>query len=111
LYLWPLYPTSRWKAARGSLARTTIHGSNICWPFLSTGAWLAIVLGNDTLPQVTGKDRDKFDERNKEAIMLLKLSVTDEMLPKVQIGKNFNRDLEAFEKVALRLRTRVEPSS
>ena len=46
-----------------------------------------IVLGKDTWPTITGKDQEKFDGQDKEAVMLLKLSVTDEMLPEVQTGK------------------------
>jgi hypothetical protein len=46
-----------------------------------------------------GRDQDKFDERDKEAVMLIKLSVTDEMLPEVQKGKT-STNLEAFARVA-----------
>jgi hypothetical protein len=38
-----------------------------------------------------GKDRNKFDERDKTAIMLLKFYMTDEMFPKVQIWKTSAR--------------------
>lgn len=48
-----------------------------------------IVLGKDTQPTVAGKDQDKFDGQDREAVMLLKLSVIDEMLPKVQTEKTF----------------------
>lgn len=40
-----------------------------------------IVFGKDIRPTVVGKDQDKFDGQDKETVMLLKLSVTDEMLP------------------------------
>ena len=46
-----------------------------------------IVLGNDTQPQVTVRDKNKFDERDRDVVMLLNLFVKDEILPKVQIGK------------------------
>jgi hypothetical protein len=44
------------------------------------------VLGKLTRLRVLGKDQDKFDKKDREAVMLIKLSVTDEMLTKVQIG-------------------------
>jgi len=47
----------------------------------------SIVLGEDIQPTVAGQNRDKFDEKDREAIMLLKLSVIDEMLPKIHTGK------------------------
>jgi hypothetical protein len=34
-----------------------------------------------------GKDQDKFDEKDKEVVMLIKLSMTNEMLTEVQTGK------------------------
>ena len=34
-----------------------------------------------------GEDQDKFDERDKEAVMMLKLFVTDEMLSEVRTRK------------------------
>ena len=48
-----------------------------------------IILGKDTRPTIASKDQDKFDGQNIEAVMLLKLSMTDEMLPEIQTGKNF----------------------
>ena len=48
----------------------------------------SIVLGKETRPIVVGRDQGKFDRQNKEAVMLLKLSVIDEMLPEVQTGTN-----------------------
>jgi hypothetical protein len=47
-----------------------------------------IVLGKLTWPIVAGKDQDKFDEKDREALMLIKLSVIDEMLTEVQTGKS-----------------------
>jgi hypothetical protein len=46
-----------------------------------------VVLGTSPRPTVAGKDEDKFDGQDREAMMLIKLSVTDEMLPEVQNGK------------------------
>jgi hypothetical protein len=46
-----------------------------------------VVLGTSPRPTVAGKDQDKFDGQDREAVMLIKLSVTDEMLPEVQNGK------------------------
>ena len=46
-----------------------------------------VVLGRSPLPTVVGKDQDKFDGQDREAVMLIKLSVIDEMLPEVQNGK------------------------
>lgn len=43
-----------------------------------------ILLGKETRPTAAGRDQDKFDGKDREAIMLLKLSVTNEMLPEVQ---------------------------
>jgi hypothetical protein len=59
-----------------------------------------IVLGKTTRPDVVGKDQDKFDGQDREAMMLLKLSMTDEMLPEVQTWEDFCHDLEAFERSA-----------
>jgi len=42
-----------------------------------------IILGKKTQPDVVGKDQDKFDGQDREAVMLLKLLVTYEMLPEV----------------------------
>ena len=53
------------------------------------GCLADIVLGKDTRPTIAGKDQDKFDGQNIEAVMLLKLSMTNEMLPEIQTGKNF----------------------
>jgi hypothetical protein len=46
-----------------------------------------VVLGTSPRPTVADKDQDKFDGQDREAVMLIKLSVTDEMLPEVQNGK------------------------
>jgi hypothetical protein len=46
-----------------------------------------VVLGTIPRPMVAGKDQDKFDGQDKEVVMLIKLFVTDEMLPEVQNGK------------------------
>jgi hypothetical protein len=46
-----------------------------------------VVLGTIPHPMVAGKDQDKFDGQDREAMMLIKLSFTDEMLPEVQNGK------------------------
>ena len=46
-----------------------------------------VVLGTSPRPTVAGKDQDKFDGQDREVVMLIKLSVTDEMLPEVQNGK------------------------
>jgi hypothetical protein len=48
---------------------------------------LDVVMGTSPHPMVAGKDQDKFDGQDKEAMMLIKFSVTDEMLPEVQNGK------------------------
>jgi len=48
----------------------------------------AIVLGTSPRTTFAGKDQDKFDGQDREVVMLIKLSVTDEMLPEVQTGKN-----------------------
>lgn len=50
-----------------------------------------IVLGNIARPIVIDKDQDKFDERNHEAVMFLKLLVIDEMLPKVTLARLLKR--------------------
>ena len=42
-----------------------------------------VVLGTSPRPTVVGKDQDKFDGQDREVVMLIKLFVTDEMLPKV----------------------------
>jgi hypothetical protein len=42
-----------------------------------------IFLGKLTRPGITGKDRDKFNEKDREAVMLIKLFVTNEMLTDV----------------------------
>lgn len=47
-----------------------------------------IILDIDTWPTLLGKDQDKFDDRDWEAAMLIKLSVTDEMLLEVQTSTN-----------------------
>lgn len=47
----------------------------------------ALVLGTEVRPTVAGKDQDKYDGGNREVVMLLKLSVTDEMLSEVPSGK------------------------
>jgi hypothetical protein len=46
-----------------------------------------VILGTSPCPTVAGKDQDKFDGQDREAVMLIKLYVTDEMLPEVQNGK------------------------
>jgi hypothetical protein len=46
-----------------------------------------VVLGTSPHPMVVGKDQEKFDGQDREVVMLIKLSVTDEMLPEVQNGK------------------------
>lgn len=46
-----------------------------------------IVLGKTDHPADEGKEQDKFDEQNREAIMLIKLSITDDQLPQVSSGK------------------------
>jgi hypothetical protein len=40
-----------------------------------------IDLGKVTRPTLAGKDQNKFDEKFKEVVMLIKLYVIDEMLP------------------------------
>jgi len=46
-----------------------------------------LVLGTELRPGTPGADQDKFDDRNREAVMLLKLSVTDDQLPQIPSGK------------------------
>jgi hypothetical protein len=46
-----------------------------------------VVLGTSPRPTVAGKDQEKFDGQDREAMMLIKLSMTDEILPGVQNGK------------------------
>lgn len=40
-----------------------------------------LVLGRVSGPSATGFDQTKFNEQNREAVMLIKLSVTDNQLP------------------------------
>jgi hypothetical protein len=40
-----------------------------------------------TYPVIASKDQDKFDEQDREFVMLIKLSVIDEMLTEVQTSK------------------------
>jgi hypothetical protein len=42
-----------------------------------------VVLGTSPCPTVAGKDQDKFDGQDRAVVMLIKLSLTDEMLPEV----------------------------
>ena len=46
-----------------------------------------LVLAKEPRPGTAGTDQDKFDDRNREAIMLLKLSVVDDQLPQIHFGK------------------------
>jgi len=46
-----------------------------------------LVLGTELHPGTPGADQDKFDDRNREAVMLLKLSVTDDQLPQIPSSK------------------------
>eukprot|EP00253_Pinus_taeda_P009126 PITA_09126 len=46
-----------------------------------------LVLNKELCPGTVGTDQDKFDDRNREAVMLLKLSVTDDQLPQIPSGK------------------------
>ena len=46
-----------------------------------------LVLAKELRPGIAGTDQDKFDDRNREAVMLLKLSVTDDQLPQIPFGK------------------------
>ena len=45
------------------------------------------ILGKETRPGTAGADQDKFDDRNWEAVMLLKLFVADDQLPQIPSGK------------------------
>ena len=47
-----------------------------------------LVLGTETRPTSVQANQDKFDDRNQEAVMLLKLSVTDDQLPQIPSGKS-----------------------
>ena len=47
-----------------------------------------IVLGKDTRPTIAGKDQDKFDGQDRETMILLNLSMIDEMLLEIQTGTN-----------------------
>lgn len=42
-----------------------------------------LVLGKESRPTTAGDDQDKHDVKNREAVMLIKLSVTDNQLPQV----------------------------
>eukprot|EP00253_Pinus_taeda_P004299 PITA_04299 len=46
-----------------------------------------LVLNKELRPGTAGTDQDKFDDRNREAVMLLKLSVADDQLPQIPSGK------------------------
>jgi len=46
-----------------------------------------LVLKKELRPGTAGTDQDKFDDRNREAVMLLKLSVADDQLPQIPSGK------------------------
>jgi hypothetical protein len=67
------------------------------------------VLGKVTRPTVAGRDQDKYDEKGREAVMLIKLSVINEMLLEVPIGKLPQRSGNIL-KICMRHRTRAEPS-
>jgi hypothetical protein len=41
------------------------------------------VLDEKTRPTTTGNDQTKFHDQNREVVMLIRLLVTDEMLPEV----------------------------
>ena len=47
-----------------------------------------LVLGTKTRPTSNQVEQDKFDDRNREAVMLLKLSVIDDQLPQIPSGKS-----------------------
>ena len=47
-----------------------------------------LVLGTKTCPTSDQAEQDKFDDRNREAVMLLKLSVIDDQLPQIPSGKS-----------------------
>lgn len=46
-----------------------------------------LVLGKESHPTTAGDDQDKHDVKNREVVMLIKLSVTDDQLPQVPTGK------------------------
>lgn len=46
-----------------------------------------LVLGKATRPTTAGPEQTKFDEQNREAVMLIKLSVIDDQLPQIPSGK------------------------
>ena len=47
-----------------------------------------LVLGTKTRPTSDQAKQDKFDDRNREAFMLLKLSIIDDQLPQIPSGKS-----------------------
>lgn len=48
----------------------------------------ALVLGTKSRPTSVQANQDKFDDRNREVVMLLKLFVTDDQLPQIPSGKS-----------------------
>ena len=46
-----------------------------------------LVLGKELSPGIAGANQDKFNGRNWEVVMLLKLSVIDDQLPQIPFGK------------------------
>ena len=47
-----------------------------------------LVLGTKTRPTSDQAEQDKFDDRNREAVMLLKLSVIDDQLSQIPSSKS-----------------------
>ena len=44
-------------------------------------------MGKELRPGTSSTDQDKFDDRNRDAVMLLKPSVADDQLPQIPSGK------------------------
>jgi hypothetical protein len=47
-----------------------------------------LILGKEIQSETNEDTLEKYDAKNRKAIMLIKLFVTDEMLPEVQTGDN-----------------------
>lgn len=82
------------RGVRNSTAKILTPGNNECSQFFDYCVIDQLVLEKVQRPFVAGPDQTKFDEQNREAVMLIKLLVTDDQLP--QIPSSYSDNHKAY---------------
>jgi hypothetical protein len=76
------------KVVKKLMAGISIYGNNKCLQSLSYRCLDKLILGKEIQSETNKDTLEKYDANNRKAVMLIKLSIMDEMLLEVQTRDN-----------------------